>query len=1034
MKTLLMKNHVCILSTNRKLVKDVKNICKKLDVLVSDAKTVQQFMKITENYNKFPVSVIVVYADDLYSSNIQKIIENAYKEYFIEIILINNAYSRSDYFPSVESFYTVEENSEYNDLTIYINSAFIKATLRRREFWYNQLQELSLKLNTERDVKTILYYACEAAVKMFKVDHSGLVVINQDRKSGITVAEFPISGNLNHGTKIKIEDIVLEEKLFNKGETVYIRNLKNEKSLGEVKDILLRLKLKSILIVPVYLFDQIIASISIDMINKQREFCFEEEEFLNKLSTQIAMALRNVYNYEKLEALQEIGQSLTSAFEFEKDDIFKLVYDKISKLMDAQNFYIALYDKINKKIIFHYVVEDYKKITSPNREYKPRKETNGLTEFVIKSRETLLISKNVRSWIHENNIQKIGKWAKTWLGAPLIIGKDVIGVLVVQNFNRENAFDEEDKNILTAISSQAALALNISNSFESEAKSKFYFESLQKVTATIADIELSSADTILDEIQNIIKYDKATIQLIYNNMRFMIAHKGFGTNEINKELLRPVSEDKLILRIKEKKKELILPRPEKDPDWIPSESTKDVKSWIGIPIIKDSEVKGLITLDSRKPNFYKNINKKIIERVYIKSKQLFDKISEYEERVNKISEIEVFDEIVKAINKGIELDEVLKTIVKCITEYIECEHCAIFLDEKRNGKKVLRAQAVYGSGAERIIDRTFKIGEGFAGWVYQNGETILSTDPDSDPRFAAFRVRQKEPRSMLVVPIKLGNRTIGLVSANHEPNKQFTKKEKLFVETIAAHAGIALEKAYLFEKEQKKLSIMQRVSIASSVFAGVSHQIRTPLNGIKGSYGYLKNFLDSAEEKIKDNVKIVDEYLSQLEHIMQVLSSYTKGIKLPLKKISLNTLIEKSLLMINKQINEKKAVIVKPDFLRERNVRVEEFTIEQVLTNLLSNAVDSIEMEGNITISIEDNNIDYYVISISDNGQGIPSDYQQLIFKEVYTSKEDGHLGLGLLLSYNLIKQNGGEIKLEKSNKNGTTFSIYLPKFLENKQ
>ena len=102
--------------------------------------------------------------------------------------------------------------------------------------------------------------------------------------------------------------------------------------------------------------------------------------------------------------------------------------------------------------------------------------------------------------------------------------------------------------------------------------------------------------------------------------------------------------------------------------------------------------------------------------------------------------------------------------------------------------------------------------------------------------------------------------------------------------------------------------------------------------------------------------------------------------------------------------------------------------LNQVFMNIMLNAIQAIEEEGEIKVEVKEQN-DNVVISISDSGQGIPNDRKDLIFEPFYTTKSvDEGTGLGLSITSEIIKKHKGSIEVENNTPKGTKFIIFLPK------
>src|ERR1035438_4168597 len=129
------------------------------------------------------------------------------------------------------------------------------------------------------------------------------------------------------------------------------------------------------------------------------------------------------------------------------DELFRFIHSSIKELMPAENFYIALFEKENNQIRFPYFIDQYDKVAPIKRFGK------GLTEYVIGTGRSLLVNEDVSKDLEkEGEVMLLGSPSKIWLGVPLKIQNNIIGVLVVQDCEDENTYGEKEKDILELIS------------------------------------------------------------------------------------------------------------------------------------------------------------------------------------------------------------------------------------------------------------------------------------------------------------------------------------------------------------------------------------------------------------------------------------------------------------------------------------------------------------------------------------------------------------------------------------------------------
>lgn len=136
------------------------------------------------------------------------------------------------------------------------------------------------------------------------------------------------------------------------------------------------------------------------------------------------------------------------------EELFKLIHQAIGKLVDAKNFYIALYDIDSEMLNFPYFVDEYDEIPAPQKLGK------GLTEYVLRTGKLLLASPKVfEKLVKKGEVESHGAPSIDWLGVPLKTKDTTIGVLVIQSYTEGVRFNEETKEILMFVSNQVAMAI-----------------------------------------------------------------------------------------------------------------------------------------------------------------------------------------------------------------------------------------------------------------------------------------------------------------------------------------------------------------------------------------------------------------------------------------------------------------------------------------------------------------------------------------------------------------------------------------------
>lgn len=213
-------------------------------------------------------------------------------------------------------------------------------------------------------------------------------------------------------------------------------------------------------------------------------------------------------------ALLRIAEKASSAEDLQQ--FYAAVHNIVAELMYARNFYIALYDPVEQLLRFPYFVDE------ADSRPEPKKLGKGLTEYVLRSSEPLLCTPEVFDHlVKQGHAELIGAPSLDWLGVPLKIGNDTIGVVVVQSYSGNIRFGEKEKGILTFVSQQLASALEHKRNEEALRRSEARYRSL--VQSAAYGMYTSSVDgKFLDvnpALVAILGYDSAEEVLALDPMR-----------------------------------------------------------------------------------------------------------------------------------------------------------------------------------------------------------------------------------------------------------------------------------------------------------------------------------------------------------------------------------------------------------------------------------------------------------------------------------------------------------------------------------
>lgn len=236
-------------------------------------------------------------------------------------------------------------------------------------------------------------------------------------------------------------------------------------------------------------------------------------------------------------------------------------------------------------------------------------------------------------------------------------------------------------------------------------------------------------------------------------------------------------------------------------------------------------------------------------------------------------------------------------------------------------------------------------------------------------------------------------------------------------------------------------------STKDKFFSIIAHDLKNPFNAIMGFSELLKSRYDRMDEAKKINmIELINSSSKRvyklLENLLYWARSQTNNIEFNPVKIDLNNLVESNISLLKEHSLEKKQNLISR-LDKQYYVLADINMVDTILRNLINNAVKFTQVEGTIEIHVEDNNkylngndSDFLKISVKDNGIGMKDEIQIKLFQLEHTISTTGTsgergTGLGLLICKEFVEKNGGQIWVESTIKQGSTFTFSLPAFRE---
>ncbi len=255
---------------------------------------------------------------------------------------------------------------------------------------------------------------------------------------------------------------------------------------------------------------------------------------------------------------------------------------------------------------------------------------------------------------------------------------------------------------------------------------------------------------------------------------------------------------------------------------------------------------------------------------------------------------------------------------------------------------------------------------------------------------------------------------------------------------------ITLKEISQTRRMREEMQRMDRLASLGVMASGIAHEIRNPLAGIKAMAQTFQEEIEHTDPKY-EYLQRIGRLVNRIDELIKTLFQFARPTKPNQNFVSLEPLIDKVLALIKHNL-QKKSIRYSVQYEQGLpNIYVDEIQTQQVLVNVLLNAIDAVSDNGELTISCKyfvldkqqqtahhfpatafAKNPEFVEIRIRDNGSGFSPEIKQQIFNPFFTTKSTG-TGLGLSIAYQIIKENRGFIFFESEPNQFTECIIYLP-------
>jgi two-component system NtrC family sensor kinase len=257
----------------------------------------------------------------------------------------------------------------------------------------------------------------------------------------------------------------------------------------------------------------------------------------------------------------------------------------------------------------------------------------------------------------------------------------------------------------------------------------------------------------------------------------------------------------------------------------------------------------------------------------------------------------------------------------------------------------------------------------------------------------------------------------------------FLREERSLIDAIAVEIGLILERRRAEEEKeilQEQLRHADRLATIGQFSAGIAHELNEPLGNILGFAQLVKNSPDLPEQIEKD-IKKIEAASIHAREVVKKLMLFARQSPQQKEIADINRIVEEGLYFFEARC-AKSGIALKKELTRNLpEILADENQLQQVLVNLVVNAIQAIPGKGTITITTGEY-VNGVFLAVQDNGVGMPDDVRDKIFLPFFTTKDVSEgTGLGLAVVHGIVASHGGEIIVSSKLGEGSRFEVRIP-------
>ncbi len=567
------------------------------------------------------------------------------------------------------------------------------------------------------------------------------------------------------------------------------------------------------------------------------------------------------------------------------------------------------------------------------------------------------------------------------------------------------------------------------------------FRSLANIERALSETERVGLETILQLIVDSAKYlipgaEHAVLHLIDEDGQLLVPRAVAGPDAPSRKSMNMRVGEGIAGQAIKTRQVIDVSDTQADARFLSRTTPTGYRSMVVAPIQSNERSFGTISIQSTQPGAFTLDEGQLLGSLGIQAAIAIENTNLLETTREDLKEINALYRVSQGLASSLDPDRLMKDVVELLHEDFGFYHVQIYELDPESKSLV----ASHGSGelGQRLKEQGYRLplGSGIVGHSAETGEAFAANNVDN----VIFFVRNPvlpNTQSEMTVPIKVDGQVLGVLDIQQALPRRLTAREMQLMEAVAGQLAVALQKARLYTTLQKALQQekamrsqliqSERLALVGRLLASVSHELNNPIQAIQNALFLIKEEEQLSQQGRQDLGIVLSETERMSALINRLRSTYRPTYTEDFQEVQLNSVIA--------DVHTLTAT-----HMRRQDIRFEFDSdpklpsisgipdqLRQVILNLFMNAIEAMPSGGCLTVRTERHARQKRVlVTFTDTGVGIDPKILPHIFEPFVSGKQNG-TGLGLTITYDIIRQHHGDLRAENNARGGATFQAWFP-------